>query len=50
MLHMKLEIHGCSGFREIVIRMDLTARVDEIVGGKTGGRTDGNPDAYIAHY
>ena len=32
--------------------MDLTARVDEIVGGgggKTGGRTDGNPDTYIAH-
>ena len=28
MLHVKFENHGCSGFREQVIRMDLNARVD----------------------
>ena len=28
MLHVKFEIHGCSGLREHVIRMDFSARVE----------------------
>ena len=42
MLHVKFEIHRCSGFREKVIQMDLKARVDvncEQKDGQTENRT-----------
>ena len=52
MLHMKFEIHGCSGVREYVILMDLNGRVDIHCGRKDGrnGLTNGKPDAYYAAY
>ena len=44
MLHMKFEIHACSGLREKLIRIDLNARVD-VNCGKTDGRsTDGRTE------
>ena len=44
MLHMKFEISGCSGLREVIISMDLNARVGIIVDGKTDGPTDGRTE------
>ena len=46
MLHMKLQIHGCSDLRELAIQMDLNARV-HVNCGQKHGLTDGKPDAYI---
>ena len=51
MLHMTVEIHGCSGLRELVLWMDLNARVDVNCGrkdGRMGRQTDGESDAFIA--
>ena len=45
MLHVKFEIHGCSGFRELSHLKDLYARVDV-----NCERTDGKPDAFIMPY
>lgn len=49
MLHMKFENHGCSGFREKVIGMDLNGRVDincEWKNRQTDGRMEnGRPIA-----
>ena len=48
MLHVKFEIHKCSGFREKIIEMDLKAKVDLNCERKEG-RMDQKPDAYFAH-
>ena len=48
MLHMKFKIHGCSGLRELVIRMDLNTRVDVNCGWADGRTENPTPISHLA--